>query len=131
MDAVYASLQSRIKAAVIDGIVIIAIMYSVTEILNYFSDVPSSVRMYLFIFFFILYEPILVYLFGSTAGHYYSDIKVKRANNLSKNIIFPLALIRFILKFLLGWLSLLTVTGTEKRQAIHDGVVNSVVIMDL
>ena len=130
MDAVYASLQSRIKAAVIDGIIIIVLMYSVTEILNYFSDVPSSVRMYLFIFFFILYEPILVSLFGSTAGHYYSDIKVKRANNLRKNIIFPLALIRFILKLLLGWLSLLTVTGTEKRQAIHDSVVNSVVIID-
>ena len=115
---------------VIDGIIAIALMYSVTEILNYFDDVPSSIRMYLFILLFILYEPILVSLFGSIAGHYFSDIKVKRVNNPNKNLIFPLALLRFILKYLLGWLSLLTVTSSEKRQAIHDSVINSVVIMD-
>ncbi len=130
MDVVYASLQSRIKAVVIDGIIAIALMYSVTEILNYFDDVPSSIRMYLFILLFILYEPILVSLFGSTAGHYFSDIKVKRVNNPNKNLIFPLALLRFILKYLLGWLSLLTVTSSQKRQAIHDSLVNSVVIID-
>ena len=130
MDVVYASLQSRIKAVVIDGIIAIALMYSVTEILNYFDDVPSSIRMYLFILLFILYEPILVSLFGSTAGHYFSDIKVKRVNNPNKNLIFPLALLRFILKYLLGWLSLLTVTSSQKRQAIHDSLVNSVEIID-
>jgi len=130
MDVVYASLQSRIKAVVIDGIIAIALMYSVTEILNCFDDVPSSIRMYLFILLFILYEPILVSLFGSTAGHYFSDIKVKRVNNPNKNLIFPLALLRFILKYLLGWLSLLTVTSSQKRQAIHDSLVNSVVIID-
>ena len=130
MKIVYATLQSRIKAAVIDGIILIVLMYSTTEILKYFEDVPSSLRMYLFILFFIFYEPILVSIFGSTAGHYYSDIKVKRANNMNKNMIFPLALLRFILKYVLGWLSLLTVTSTEKRQAIHDKVVNSVVIED-
>ena len=130
MDTTYATLQSRIKAAVIDSILLIVLMYCTTEVLKYFDDVPSSVRMYLFILLFVLYEPILVSVFGFTAGHYYSDIKVKRANNSNKNVIFPLALLRFILKFFLGWLSLLTVTGTEKRQAIHDKVVNSVVIVD-
>lgn len=130
MNIVYATLQSRIMAAVIDGIILIVLMYSTTEILKYFDEVPSSLRMYLFILFFVLYEPILVSLFGSTAGHYYSDIKVKQANHVNKNVIFPLALVRFILKYFLGWLSLLTVTSTEKRQAIHDKVVNSVVIED-
>lgn len=130
MDSIYATLQSRIKAAVIDGIILIVLMYSTTEILKYVDDVPSALRMYLFILFFVLYEPLMVSIFGFTAGHYYSDIKVKRANNLRKNIIFPLALLRFILKFFLGWISLLTVTGTEKKQAIHDKVANSVVIVD-
>ena len=130
MESVYASLQSRIKAGVIDSIILIVLMYSTTEILGYFDNVPVSLRMYLFILFFILYEPILVSLFGTTAGHYYSDIKVKRANNLNKNLFFPLELVRFIIKLLLGWVSLLTVTGTEKRQAIHDSIVNSVVVID-
>ena len=130
MELEYASLQSRIKAAVVDGILLIVLMYSTTEILNYFNDVPSSVRMYLFILLFVLYEPILVSIFGSTAGHYYSDIRVKRENNFNKNLIFPLALLRFILKLLLGWLSLLTITSSEKHQAIHDSIVKSVVLKD-
>jgi len=130
MDIVYASLQSRIKAVVIDSVILMVLMYGTTEVLGYFNNVPSSLRMCLFILFFVLYEPILVSVFGTTAGHYYSDIKVKRANNTGKNLFFPLALLRFIIKFLLGWVSLLTVTGSEKRQAIHDGVVNSVVIED-
>ena len=64
MNAIYSSLQHRIKAAVIDGIILIVMMYSASEILKYFDDVPSSLRMYLFILFFILYEPILVSYIG-------------------------------------------------------------------
>lgn len=130
MNPIYSSLQNRIKAAVIDGVLLIVMMYSVAEILKSFNDVPSSLRMYLFVLLFVLYEPLMVSIFGFTAGHYYSDIKVKRMNKPDKNIIFPLAFLRFILKFFLGWLSLLTVTGTEKKQAIHDKVVNTIVIED-
>ena len=130
MDSIYANLQNRIKAAVIDSILLIVMMYSITEILKFFNNVPSSLRMYLFILFFFLYEPLMVSILGFTAGHYYFDIKVKKENNHIKNIAFPLAVLRFILKFFLGWVSLLSVTGTVKKQAIHDKVVNSVVLND-
>ncbi|MUU79096.1 RDD family protein [Winogradskyella endarachnes] len=130
MENVYAGLQDRIKAAVADGILLIVIMYSITEILKFFNDVPSLLRMSLFILFFFLYEPLMVSIFGFTAGHYYFDIKVKRENNHDKNISFPLAVLRFILKFFLGWVSLLSVTGTDKKQAIHDKIASSVVLID-
>lgn len=126
----YAGLQSRIKAAVIDGIILIAVMYCTSEILNSYEGVPSSLRMWLFILYFILYEPLAISIFGNTLGHFYSDIKVRRENNLDKKVIFPLALVRFIIKILLGWVSLLTITGSEKKQAIHDVVVKSIVIVD-
>ena len=130
MKSIYAGLQNRIKAAVVDGILLMIMMYSVTEILKYFSDVPSSLRMCLFLLLFVLYEPLMVSILGFTAGHYYFDIKVKREDNQNKNILFPLALLRFILKFLLGWISLLSISSTDKKQAIHDKVVNSVVLID-
>ena len=130
MVTIYANLQNRIKAAVADSILLMVMMYCSAEILKNFDNVPSSLRMYLFILFFFLYEPLMVSIFGFTAGHYYFDIKVKRGNNHKKNIILPLALLRFIIKFLLGWVSLLTITGTEKKQAIHDKIVNAVVIKD-
>ena len=126
----YAGLQNRIKAAVIDGIILIAVMYCTSEILNSYEDVSSSLRMWLFVLYFILYEPLAVSIFGSTLGHFYSDIKVRQENNLDKKVIFPLALVRFIIKLFLGWVSLLTITGSEKKQAIHDTVVKSVVIID-
>ena len=130
MNINYGSLQSRIKAAVIDSIILIAVMYCTSELLNSYEKAPSSLRMWLFILYFILYEPLMVSIFGYTLGHYYSDIKVRRANNLNKKISFPLALIRFVIKVLLGWLSLLTITGSEKKQAIHDKIINSVVLID-
>jgi uncharacterized RDD family membrane protein YckC len=130
MKSIYAGLQNRIKAAVIDGILLMVMMYSVTEVLKFFNDVPSSLRMCLFLLLFVLYEPLMVSILGFTAGHYYFDIKVKRQDNQNKNILFPLALLRFILKFLLGWISLLSISSTDKKQAIHDKVVNSVVLID-
>lgn len=55
-------------------------------------------------------------------------IRVKREANEKKNILFPLAIVRFIVKASLGWISLLTVTGNEKRKAIHDYLVGSVIV---
>ena len=130
MNTNYARLQSRIKAAVIDGIVLMALMYCTSELLNSIENVNPSVRMYLFILYFVLYEPLLVSIFGNTLGHYYSDIQVRQDNDHNKKISFFSALIRFIIKSLLGWLSLLTITGSEKHQAIHDSLVKSVVIND-
>jgi len=111
----YPSLQLRIKAAVTDFIILVFAMYCTSELLN---------------FYFVLYEPLLVSCFGNTLGHYFSDIKVKQELNNEKNMSFPLALLRFTIKSLLGWLSLLTITSSEKRQAIHDSLVKSVVIYD-
>ncbi|MBC2843894.1 RDD family protein [Winogradskyella flava] len=126
----YPSLQLRIKAAVTDFIILIFAMYCTSELLNCFDNVPTSLRIYLFVFYFVLYEPLLVSCFGNTLGHYFSDIKVKQELNNEKNMSFPLALLRFIIKSLLGWLSLLTITNSEKRQAIHDSLVKSVVLYD-
>jgi hypothetical protein len=55
-------------------------------------------------------------------------IRVKRESNEEKNILFPFAVMRYIVKASLGWVSLLTVSGNEKRQAIHDSIAGSVVV---
>lgn len=126
----YPTIQIRIKAAVKDVVILLFAMYCTSELLNTFENVPDQLRMYLFSFFFILYKPIMLSCFGNTLGHYFSDIKVKRESNYEKNISLIRAIIRFLFKFFLGWLSLLSITSTEKRQAIHDSVTKSVVILD-
>jgi uncharacterized RDD family membrane protein YckC len=124
----YARLPDRIKALIIDQIVVIVFAYLATEILSLFTEVADYVRMMIFIFLFVLYDPIFISSFGATIGHSKANISVKRENNPNKNILFHLAIIRYFLKVFLGWLSLLTITGNEKRRAIHDFVAGSVVI---
>jgi uncharacterized RDD family membrane protein YckC len=127
MTSKYARLPTRVKAAIIDSIVLILLMYSASEILNLLGTIPNYVRTTIFLIIFVFLEPILVSIFGATVGHFFSDIVVKRQNDEKKNINFLVALIRYILKILLGWLSLLTITGNDKQQAIHDLAANSVV----
>lgn len=128
MSKEYAILPSRVKAVVIDSIIIIAAMYIVSELFAFFENISNALRITCFVFIFIIYDPLFTSFFGGTIGHTYSKITVKRENNPDKNISFLMALIRFLLKTTLGWFSLLTVTSNEKRQAIHDFVVKSVVL---
>ena len=124
----YAGVADRVKAVVTDSVVIIINMIIVTYIFAEFEHVPDNARIIAFVFIFFLYDPIFTSVFGGTIGHMMFGLRVKREKNQIKNIIFPLAIIRFIVKSLLGWISLLTVSSNTKRKAIHDSLVGSVVI---
>ncbi|OUS00996.1 RDD family protein [Flavobacteriales bacterium 33_180_T64] len=123
----YAPLSIRMKAVFVDAIVLIILMYLASMVLNLFDSVAINARIVIFIFLFFLYEPLLISVFGATVGHFFNDIVVKSEKDETKNIIFPLAFIRCVLKLILGWISLLTISGTEKRQAIHDIAASSIV----
>ncbi len=128
MDINYALLPSRIKAAVIDSIILIASLYLVTEVFTLFDNVPNYIRMIAFLLIFVLYDPIFTSFYGATIGHSYSGIKVKKEDNTDENINFLNAVIRFATKVLLGWVSLLTVTSNKKKKALHDLIAGSIVI---
>ena len=124
----YGSLINRIKAIIIDGLVLVGFGIITATILSEFENVDDSVRLIIFVFIFLLYDPIFVSIFGATIGHLIIGLKVRRENNITRKIIFPVALVRFTMKVLLGWISLLTVSGNKKSKAIHDTVVDSVVL---
>lgn len=130
MKSNYISLFPRVKAATLDGILLIMMMYVASEILGMFEAVPDYVRTVLFIVIFFLYEPLLVSLWGKTLGHHKMDICVRREADLSKKISLPIAIFRYAVKFCLGWFSLLTITGSTKHQALHDRLAKSVVIKE-
>ena len=77
---------------------------------------------------FILYDPLFISIYGGTIGHSYSNINVKSEKEVTKNISFVMAVIRFLIKTSLGWISLLTVTSNSKKQALHDLVAKSIVL---
>jgi len=124
----YPGVADRVKAMVIDYMMIIIFLFIITYIFSIFEYVPDYARKIAFFFIFVFYDPIFTSFFGGTIGHFMIGIRVKREKNEMKNILFPLAIIRFFVKLLLGWISLLTVSGNKKRKAIHDHLVGSVVL---
>jgi len=124
----YPGVAIRVKAVVSDSIVMLILIIIVTYAFSVFENVPDNARIIAFIFIFFLYDPIFTSVFGGTIGHMMFGLRVKREKNQMKNILFPLAIIRFLVKVSLGWISLLTVSGNKKRKAIHDYLVGSVVV---
>ncbi len=128
MDKKYANLPMRIKAAVLDSIILIAAMFVISEVLSLFENVPDYIRGIIAGFLFLFYDPIFTHFKGGTIGHMFSNITVRSVHEESKNINFFNAILRFVIKLMFGWISLLSVTGHEKRRALHDLAAGSVVL---
>lgn len=125
---IYAELKQRVNAVFLDLLVPFALIYLATSILESMGTVETYMRISAFVFVFFIYDPLFVTLFGGTIGHLILGISVKRANNPDKKIYFHWALIRYMIKLFLGWISLLTVSSNSQSQAIHDIAVGSIVI---
>ncbi len=125
---VYPGIFDRVKAMTVDSIVLIILIIVVTDIFSSFESVPDSARIIAFVFIFGLYDPLLTSFFGGTIGHKTMGIEIKRVDSPEKNILFHLALLRYMIKVFLGWISLLTVSGNEKKRAIHDSLAGSIVV---
>ena len=124
----YPGVLDRVKAILTDGLVVIVFMFIASNIFSLFESVSDYARIVAFAFIFFLYDPLFTSVFGGTIGHMMNGIRVKRESNEQKNIPFHLAILRYIVKALLGVISLLTVSGNGKSKAIHDFLVGSVVV---
>jgi uncharacterized RDD family membrane protein YckC len=124
----YPGLIERIKAALIDAVFLILLMYLASILFSYFENTPNTARIGAFVFIFLLYDPFLTSMTGGTIGHKFNSLRVTREKDLEKNVQFPFAIIRFLLKAALGWVSLVTVSGNVKKMAIHDIAAGSVVV---
>lgn len=126
----YADVSLRVKAIVVDTIVLVIFMVLTTFILSKFENVHDGIRIFAFIFIFLLYDPIFTSLFGGTIGHMMIGLKVKQEKNETKNIKIHFAIVRYVVKTFLGIISLFTVSGNAKSKAIHDYIVGSVILID-
>jgi len=124
----YPGVSLRVKAVVTDSIVLLILIIAATYLLESFENTPDYARAIAFLFIFLLYDPLLTSTIGGTIGHQFFGIRVKRAKNEKQNILFPLALIRFIAKASLGIISFITVMSNKKGKAIHDMLIGSVVV---
>jgi uncharacterized RDD family membrane protein YckC len=85
------------------------------------------IKAVVFVSIWCIYEPVCTTL-GATLGNYLMKIRVRQENARGKKINLPQAFVRFIFKFVLGWLSFLTIHFNEERRAIHDMIAGSVML---
>ncbi len=126
----YPSVSERMKAAVLDGAILIALLFVLSEFFDG-AEAEGQTKMIIFFCMFGLYDPLFTSLFGGTIGHLLSGLRVRRQSDPIRKIMFPVALIRFVFKSSLGWISLLTIGSNKHSRAIHDLVAGSVVIQKL
>jgi hypothetical protein len=123
----YGRFLRRFQAAIIDAIVImVAIFGAVFIAITLNSEHLARTLGFSIAIGWLLYEPLLVALTGSTVGHYLCNLRVVD-NKTGGNINFFKAVLRTLLKAVLGWLSFVTMATTRRHQAIHDLATHSTV----
>jgi uncharacterized RDD family membrane protein YckC len=83
------------------------------------------IRGLIFIAIWGIYEPLAITM-GGTVGNYLMKIRVKDNSDRLKRINLLQSYMRFGIKFLLGWISFLTMHSNKERRAIHDFAAGSV-----
>jgi uncharacterized RDD family membrane protein YckC len=122
---VFPPLWKRIGATLIDIYFTIMLAYAMVSILP--ASFADQFRLAIF-GFAILYDPICNSTLGYTFGAFIFKFRVRNEADTTRKLSFPKALLRFITKSLLGWMSFLTIHSDSMRRAIHDRVAGSVVI---
>ena len=108
MEDQYPQLVVRFQSIFIDTVFIIILMIIAYLILDSIPGAPDWLRIVIFLGIFIFYEPLCL-TFGCTIGNYVRQIRVKKFSDSSSRINFYHAMLRFVVKVCLGWLSFITV----------------------
>ncbi|MEM7371769.1 MAG: RDD family protein [Bacteroidota bacterium] len=124
----YPSIMERIQAVALDGGLVLIGAFLIFSGLDGLGMENSDLKAPLFILLFVLYDPLMIAFAGGTIGHKMVNLHVKQASDPSRNVNLLLAFLRFALKTVLGWISLLTITTNTERKAIHDFASDSIVL---
>jgi uncharacterized RDD family membrane protein YckC len=127
----YARFTRRLQAVLVDVIIFMLIFAGALVIaVSLKSDNVARVLGFTVVATWLLYEPILVSTTGGTLGHLLYNLRVVDDNG--GNVGFGKAVIRVVIKTVLGWYSFITMALTRRHQAVHDLLTKSTVqIRDL
>lgn len=121
----YPSLLKRVQATFVDQIIAFLLLVLFIVIANNINEDLIALKVAAFVLGFS-YEPLMIFK-SRTIVQRMTGTKVEWANpNYSLKL---LALYkRHVLKILLGWVSLLTVSFNKRKRAIHDIAAGTVVV---
>lgn len=123
----YPNIGKRIKAVVLDSVIFAIVVVSIWPFIAGYEFKYNWLKILILLSPFFILEPLLVTTTGGSIGHHVFKIRVRGVSR-DRNINIINATIRFLLKTALGTFSLLFILFTKKHQALHDYLVNSIVI---
>lgn len=121
------TIKTRYISMLIDIVIIVLISLAISSVFEMIGKIPALVKAIFFVVVVLLYEPILISS-GTTVGQFLLNLRVRNFKNPDQKLTFHLAVVRTIVKILLGWLSFVTVTFNVNRRAIHDFASGSIMI---
>lgn len=124
----YPRLLRRVRGFLIDGVLLIAVVYTWILCVPLLGDSSILVKMLALVLPVLMLEPVLVAFTGGTIGHHIMGLRIRRASS-DENIGILRATLRAVVRSLLGWFSFIFVLVTRKHQAVHDYFTGSVVIL--
>jgi uncharacterized RDD family membrane protein YckC len=123
----YASLSARIIGSFIDGVIVTILFVGSIYLLN-IVDLNNAYTVLSVIFLYgIFYFTWPVAKYGYTPGYRMLGMKIIKTNGMHLGIV--QSFIRYVIKTILGIISLLSY-GSEKKQCLHDMLVDSIVIKE-
>ena len=128
MDVEYPTILRRYLSTFIDAWFIITCLIFVPYVIGDGKDTLNA-RIIIAATMLFVYEP----LFTSklcTLGQKLTGIRVRNKSNYQQ-LAFPIALLRVIIKGLLGFISLFSIVFSNDKRAIHDFASGSIVILNL
>ncbi len=127
-DLKYPRLLRRVRAFLIDSVLLIVIFYLWMISLPALVEMPAALKILALIIPFIILEPGLVAFSGGTPGHHIMGLRIRDASR-DENIGMVRATARAVIRTLLGWLSFIFILVTHKHQALHDNFTSTVVVL--
>ena len=91
------------------------------------TPIATQVSVVAGILFLLLYEPVCIWMAGGTIGHLSLNLRVARAKDLGP-VSFWQALLRTVVKGLVGVWGFISIYFTRRCQGIHDLAAGTVVI---
>jgi len=117
----YATFTSRFRALLIDTAIVFATLIAVLLLGDFAEGIPASGRIVwaLMVGLLVLYEPLFIWRRGATIGHSAKQLQVVRVDT-GERPGFVRALVRYLIKAILGLPSFVTMTLSRRHQAVHD-----------
>jgi uncharacterized RDD family membrane protein YckC len=117
---IYARFMARLRALYIDAIIMMVVAFGVLFVAVMLrSDNIARFLGFTVVAAWLLYEPLLVSFAGGTIGHRRTNLRVVD-DRTHGNVGLLKAIVRTVIKGVLGWVSFVTMLTTRRSQAIHD-----------